>query len=199
METIVNDITGKLVKGLKKAATELEEFQLQFSLGKAEAADKYEDLKKKFSEVIHKAKLKVKAGKENGKALKAKFEELHVQLALGKAETKDAFMEQKKKINTAISEIENSIKHTDLPDDLYDSLKHEMEKFKIKLEMLHVQYELGKAEMKDAFQDKKKDFARMLSELKMKFAKHENKEGNWEHFRSEMHEAYDHLKKAFVR
>ena len=41
----------KVVQSLKKAVVEVEEFQVQAALGKAEAQDKYEEVKKKFIKV----------------------------------------------------------------------------------------------------------------------------------------------------
>ena len=39
-------LAEKLHNGLKKAQQEIEELTLQFALGKAEASDKFEDIKK---------------------------------------------------------------------------------------------------------------------------------------------------------
>ena len=40
-----NHLSDKVADALRKAAVELEEFQVQFALGKAEAKDKYEEVK----------------------------------------------------------------------------------------------------------------------------------------------------------
>lgn len=96
-----------LVSAIKKAATELEEFQVQMSLGKAEAADKVNEVKSKFKSIIHEAKNKINSGDEKLKEVQGKLEHLELQLALGKAEAKDAFEEQKKKIKNTIYDIEN--------------------------------------------------------------------------------------------
>ena len=42
----------KVIGALRKSAIELEEFQIKAALGKAEAQDKYEEVKKKFKEHI---------------------------------------------------------------------------------------------------------------------------------------------------
>ena len=88
----------KVIGALRKSAIELEEFQVKAALGKADAQDKYEDVKKKFNVFIHESEFKVNGIKEKIEELNTKFDELRVQLALGKAETKEIFKKQKKQI-----------------------------------------------------------------------------------------------------
>lgn len=199
METTTNSFIDKAINGLRKAAIELEEFQLQLALGKAEAADKFEDAKKKFNEIIHNAKEKLNEGKVKATDLKRKFEGLQIQLALGKAETKDAFNEQKKKIIKAIQEIEHTLKATEMGSEFYLKLNSEVEKFKIKMQILHLRFELGKLNVKDEFEERKADFAKNVDKIKLRFAEKESAiEKNWDHFNDEISEAYTHLKKAFI-
>ena len=54
--------TDQVVAGLRKAAIELEELQVQATLGKAEAKDKFEDVKKKFNLFVHESKATVATG-----------------------------------------------------------------------------------------------------------------------------------------
>ena len=75
----------KVIETLRKTATEIEEFRVQTALGKAEAKDKYEEVKKKFNLFIHNSEFKIKEVKEKVEELNMKFDELRVQLALGKA------------------------------------------------------------------------------------------------------------------
>jgi hypothetical protein len=111
METITTRFIDKAIDGLKNAATELEKFQLQLSLGKAEASDKYEEVKKKFDGIIHDAKKKLSEDKAKAVILRRKFDELELQFALAKAETKEGFKEQKGKVLKTIQEIENLMKN----------------------------------------------------------------------------------------
>lgn len=101
------------VRFFKKAATKLEELQLQAALGKAELSDKWEEMKKESREEYHEIKHDVNAtiekGGEKWNELKAKLEHLEVQMALGKAETKEVIEEQRKKINKAIAEVKKYI------------------------------------------------------------------------------------------
>lgn len=96
----------KLVSAMKQAASDLEAFQLQVALGKAEAKDKVEEVKGKFKDLVQDAKNKAYKGEAKFDKLKAKLEHLEVQLALGKADAKEVIAEQKKKISLTIHEIE---------------------------------------------------------------------------------------------
>jgi len=96
----------KVIGALRKTAVELEEFQVQATLGKAEAQDKYEEVKKKFNLFIHDSEFKIKGIKEKIEDVNTNFDELRVQLALGKAETKEIFKKQKKELLSKIHEIE---------------------------------------------------------------------------------------------
>ena len=53
-------LIDNVVDALRKAATELEAFQVQVALGKAEAEDKYEEVKKNFNAFVPESKSKVK-------------------------------------------------------------------------------------------------------------------------------------------
>jgi len=96
-----------LISAMKKAAGELEDFQLQLALGKAEAGDKVDEVKTKFRTIINDAKQKVNSSDDK---LKGKLEHLELQLALGKAEAKEVLEEQKKKIAHTIHDIETFFK-----------------------------------------------------------------------------------------
>ena len=64
----------KVIGALRKSATELEEFQVKAALGKAEAQDKYEEVKKKFNLFIHESEFKIKGIKDKIVELNTKFD-----------------------------------------------------------------------------------------------------------------------------
>lgn len=205
METIEQITLGeKIIGGLRKAADELEKFRLQASLGKAEARDAYEEAKIIFKKYLNEAALRLGDAKniatESSLRLKTLLETLQVQLALGKAETKDAFEEQRKKITKALNELEEIIKKNKTADEYYTKLLLEAGKFKIKLDILKLQYQLKKLKARIDIDEKKKDFTKRLSDIKKRLSKKEEEtENTWGHFRDEISDAYSHLKKAFVR
>jgi ribosomal protein L29 len=190
----------KVVENLRKAATELEELQLKVALGKAEASDKYEEVKKKLSLFIHDSKSKINTGKEKVEEIQAKLEELRVQLALGKAETLEKFIEQKKKILQIIHDIKVKIKTNKTLNQAYAFLSLELEKFVTQLELLEKKFEDGKADAKNAFEKGKKEFNGFIDGVKEKFgSQKETQEKQWEHFQDEISEAFTHFKQAFSK
>lgn len=188
----------KVIGALRKSATELEEFQVQTALGKAEAQDKYEDVKKKFNQFIHKSEFKFKEGKEKIDELNTKFDELRVQLALGKAETKEIFKKQKKQLLLTLHDIEVKIKTNETLNKMYALTLIEIEQFKIQLEILEQKFNKDKGEGKGTFEKGKEDFNAFINKFKGKYAK-KKEETKLEHFQNEITEAFDHFKKAFSK
>jgi hypothetical protein len=188
-------LMDKVVEALRKAAVEMEEFQVKAALGKAEARDKYEETKKKFNLFVHESKSKVKSGKEKIDDLHTKLDELRVQLALGKAETLEVFRAQKKNLLSLLHQIEVKIKTNEKLRRSYAILLIEIEMFKVQLEILDEKFDEGKVEAKASFEKGKKEFEKFIDELKSRYARNDNK--RWDHFQGEISEAFSHLKKAF--
>lgn len=187
----------KAASGLRNVALELEEFQLQFALGKAETSEKYNQVIGKFHKVVGDAIMKVQQGMRTS-GLQTKLEELQVQLALGKAETKEAYNEHSKRISSLIAEVERELENTSKDSELYIELKESLFKFKVKLEILRVHFELGKMDLKDELKEQRKLILRRVDDLLASYAEQKRSlEGGWDQFHKEMTEVYDHLKKAF--
>ena len=206
METTLTKTTTteQIISGLRKAATELENFRVQAALGKAEAHDVFESAKKKlhrqaqeFHSVLTKSKASVKA-KSN--ELRGALELLQLHLALGKAESKEIFEVQRKKLVRALKEIERLMGESKLGAEQLVALKMEVQKFKIKLEIIKLRFELNKIVAIDEFETRKKEFTKKLVEIKTSLMLKEKKvETKWEHFEDELADAYSHLKKAFTK
>ena len=188
----------KVIGALRKTAVELEEFQVQAALGKAEAKDKYEEVKKKFNHFIHDSEFKIKGIKEKIEELNTKFDELRVQLALGKAETKEMFKKQKKQLLLTLHDIEVKIKTNETLNRLYALTLIEIEQFKIQLEILEQKFEKDKKEAKDSFEKGKQDCNSFINKFKGKYGK-KKEVSKMEHFQTEISEAFDHFKKAFSK
>jgi hypothetical protein len=192
----------KVADKLRKAAVELEEFQLQAALGKAEAENKYEEAKKKFHSVIHETKVSadtnLEAGKEKIDEVNAKIDQLKVQLALGKADTLDAFKEQKRKILDAAHELEVKIKTNDKLNRAYTYTLIELDMFKVQLEILEDKFQEGKKDVKDAFNRGKEKLNSFIDKLKAE-SDEDKIESRWEHFQDEMSDAFSHLRNAFSK
>ena len=190
------NFVDKVIGALRKTAVELEEFQVQAALGKAEAQDKYEEVKKKFNLFLHEGEVKIIGVREKIEELNTKFDELRVQLALGKAETKEIFKKQKKQLLLTLHDIEVKIKTNEALTRLYAFTLIEIEQFKIQLEILEQRFNEDKSKAKDTFEKGKHDFNAFIDKFKGKYAK-KKEETKLEHFQHEITEAFDHFKKAF--
>jgi hypothetical protein len=188
----------KVIGALRKTAVELEEFQVKATLGKADAQDKYEEIKKKFNLFIHDSEFKIKGIKEKIEDLNAKFDELRVQLALGKAETKEIFKKQKKQLLSIIHDIEVKIKTNETLNRMYALTLIEIEQFKIQLEILEQKFSKDEKKAKDTFEKGKNDFNSFIDRFKGKYGK-KKEETKIEHFQNEISEAFNHFKKAFSK
>ena len=193
-----NHFVDKVIAALRKSATELEELQVKAALGKAEAQDKYEEVKKNFNRFIHDSEFKIKGVKEKIDELHTKFDELRVQLALGKAETKEIFKKQKKQLLSIIHDIEVKIKTNETLNRMYALTLIEIEQFKIQLEILEQKFSKEKSDAKDSFEKGKQDFNSFIDRFRGKYAK-KKEETQLEHFQNEISEAFDHFKKAFSK
>lgn len=185
-----------IVAALRKAAIELEEFQVQVALGKAEASDTYEQIKKNLHLLLHEGKYNFKKGKDKIEDLKEQLDTLRVQLELGKAETIEEFKAQKKKLLLAFHDIEVKIKTNEKLNRFYANLLVKIELFKVQLEILEEKFEGKKEKAKVTFQKGKKEFNEFVERLTNKYGKKEV--SKWEHFQGEISEAFSHFKKAFV-
>lgn len=186
-----------VVETLRKAAIEIEELQVQAALGKAEAREKYEEVKKKFNSVLQDAKAKIELGTEKFEDIDTKFDELRVQLELGKADGIDSFREEKKNILAKLHEIEVKIKTNRQLSRLYAFVLLEIEKFKLNLSILEQKFEKGKKGTKTSFEKGKLEFNHFIENMKAKYGKKE--ETKWEHFQGEISEAFTHFKQAFTQ
>ena len=199
METMENvHFVDKVVNALRTAAIELEELQVQAALGKAEASDKYEEIKKKFNMFIHESKGKYETGMDKIEELHTQFDELRVQLALGKAETIEAFKEQKKQLLATIHEIEVKIKTNEKLNRAYSFMLVEIEKFKAQLEILEQRFDKGKEGATASFEKGKEEFNAFVEKMKSKYS-NKTEATRWEHFQGEISEAFSHFKHAFSK
>lgn len=199
METKVNSqFLDKVVDALRKAATDLEEFQVKAALGKAEAEEKYEEIKKKFNVFIHESKHKIKEGKEKIDEVNVKFDKLVDQLEQGKAESFEKFKEQKAKFLDTLDELEENLRSNETMNKIYAFVLIEMEKFRIQLDVLEEKFEKGKESTKTTLENSKQEFNLFVERLKEKLSK-EKEETQWKHFQSEISEAFTHFKNAFSK
>ena len=189
----------QLVDKMRSAANDLEEFQLQASLGKMEALEKYNELKKSFSSYLHEAKLMAIRGNNQLHTLEGKFQNLQLQFALGKAETKETFEDQKKKILFAIHEVQVEIKTNPTFIKVYAELLNALENLKLKLEIISEKLDPIKQSLSDGFDIRKKKIEEAISNFKEKFEEKTHLDDKLDILHDEMSLAYKHFKKAFIQ
>ncbi|MFI5221907.1 MAG: hypothetical protein ACHQK8_06250 [Bacteroidia bacterium] len=179
----------------------LEDLQVQFTLGKMDAAGIFEKQKDQFKTWLHSFREQMDKAvgitKENSDHLRAKFDELLVQLNLGKAESKDAFEEQKKKIEDAMNDLFETAKKIfgsgyDKMLGIFESYEHT---FKTGLEILELQFALGKMESNDEIERIKKEINEKLDTINRNMQKlRELGKENMEEWSTLMKENYEKLK-----
>lgn len=189
----------KIAAKLMKAQRELDELIVQLALGKAEAKDKFEEIKKEFRTHVGRLKQTLNASPLNEVKvkIKAKFEELELQLALGKANTAEIFEAQSKKILQSVRALENEIKEKLPQITEVNFFSHEIESFKLKVEILRLKFVLKKFEVKDVFKEKMNDARKTIDKLRVS-AKEKLSSGKdkYDDFKDEVQLAYKHLRKA---
>lgn len=158
---ILLNLADKLVE----AQREVDELTLQLALGKAEVKEKYEEIKNEFRYrvVNFKNTLLSRQSNEIYKELIARLDQLEERLKIGKAESREKFVEEKKFILKALRTIESEIRKK-LPDNLdVQHVKHEIEDFKLKMEILHLKFLLKRFTIKDELKSNAAEVRRRVS------------------------------------
>jgi len=184
---------------LLTAQREIDELALQLAFGKAEARDKFEEIKQEFRKQVSEQKNLLAKASENfiSPEVRAKIEALEVQLALGEADTKDIFEGQKKKITKALTSVEDAIHEQWKKIQAPEFFSHEVEKFKLKLEILRLRFGLTKFEVREDYRTRmlnaRKQIEKMVSIPVDKVNKGKTK---YNDFKDEVSLAYKHIRRA---
>ncbi len=153
---------------IHKAETELDELRLKIALGKMNGADLFEDLKKELHDFFQNVTADVQTeGKDVAESLRDNVTSLQDQLALGKADEIKAYETQKLKITEAISQLEQNIhdSRSSISSAIKIKIQNELEKFRLKMEIIQIRYELGRLDLKDNVETKKQKFKKEFDEL----------------------------------
>ena len=193
---------------LKKWNDELDDLEVDISLGEDEVIDTFEKHKSSMREYLTglagsiDEKVQDLDVKDKANSVKAKLEELQVQLALGRAETRDAYEEQKKNLEQKMQEAKAEYENLkDQGGEKYQHLAgdfgHQVEKFKTRMDVFRLHFALGAADAKDELSEKKEELKGKLAEMKKKIeASKEGAEDKWEDFSDELSESFSHFKGA---
>ncbi len=187
-----------LSDGTLKAQQEIDELALQLALGKAEAKDKFEELKNEFKERLSvlKQHLNISAEYSVPIAINLKIDELELRLQLGKVSSKETFNIQREALISAIIAFEMEIREVLMHSDLSDYYHHEAEKFLLKLEILRLKFGIAKFEIKDAFRMRMNRAGKVIEKLTEKVRKAGTRTQHHFDYKKEISAAYKHLKSA---
>jgi len=198
-EATEKNVLQKISDKLISAQQEIDELALQLALGKAEAKDKFEEIKNDFRVKVGELKSLLANPTENilNPEIKARIEELEVQLTNGKAESKDLFEKQMKRILKALANLEEYTKLTWHRINTPDFFIHEAEQFKLKMEILRLRFRLRKFDIRDDYRDKMQTVRREIRKMVSKTRDSINaRQGHYDDFKYEISLAYLHIKRA---
>jgi hypothetical protein len=150
---IKTPLLEKMAEGLLQAQQEIDELALQLSLGKSEAKEKLEEVKKEFIKGINTLKKSLQSALDQPipLALKMKFEAVELQLQVGKVQSKESFDSQIKLLIVATIALEEEIRSLVHKMEVKGYFGHEIEKFLLKLEILRLKFGIKKFEIKEGF------------------------------------------------
>lgn len=191
----------KFANQLLKDQQEIDELVLQLSLGKAEAGEKFEEVKKQMRESLTEFKGSLQKGvKENKQwinAITAKLEALEIELGHSKAVTKEMLMAQKRDILRGIEEVKNEIKKNPEAVKYATYYTAAVETMKLKMDILEKKMGTKKTELTREFVEEMKNARKQIDVIIKKAAlKKDEVELKLENFTTEIQSAYDHFKKA---
>lgn len=194
METLTKPEQGPLLKEIADkllvAHQEIDELTVQLALGKAEALDKFEEIKKDFRKRVQELKALTQSGDTKNITNIGKLE---IQLELGKAKDPGAFEIQKRNILSALTALGEKLTES-------GAFHHEVEKFKLKIIILQLSLALKKFEIKDDFREHMAGARRKIEHI-VGTAREKMKDGKekYNDLRDEVQLAYKHMRKAIEK
>ncbi len=188
----------KIADKLTQAQQELDELAVQLSLGKADAADKFVEIKSELTASVNQLKQMIRSDKNDQWAdTIKKIAALNALLESGSAGTKEQFEELKKKILKKLHALELVLKDKFLTPEAAFHFTNEFEKFKLKLEILGLKFIVKKFQVKDEFRSGMKNVSKEVTGILEGTAKTFKKSKEKYHdFSTEITQAYKHLGKV---
>lgn len=199
-------LSERLKGRLEKWKGELEELQLQMSLGSKEAQDRFEEQKKHFRDWIDRNRHRIDDVEEEigeeAHELRGKLKELNGWLEKGRAESAEAFEEQKKKITEVMQGLRAQIgkasdQGSDKAKDLMEDWEDDISKFRMRMDMLALQFHLGMKEAGEEMNELRDEAREKLAEWKKKIADSTDDPGEiWDDLRTEIGGAFKRFGEA---
>ncbi|MDX1909724.1 MAG: hypothetical protein SF053_21990 [Bacteroidia bacterium] len=156
---------------------ELEDLKIHLSLGEEELAEAFDKQKARFQVYADQLKQKLdEAGVDDAlTSLRAKVEELQVQLALGKADSRDALEAQRHQLHKAVREAgeitqQLAAQAGEASQSWLKEFEEASSRFQTRLEVLKVQAALGEAELKDKWEESRRELDGFIHEAREKMS-----------------------------
>jgi hypothetical protein len=166
METI--QIKQKLTTFIQKAQEEIDSLRVKAALGRMDATDVLYEMSKDMN---HNLQLLSKELRSESSALASKAEDymerIRYQVALGKAEAGKAYDERKEQIRRTMMDFDHWLKSdgVGLSPETRLKIQNELEKFRLKMDILRIRYELGRLEARDVMQEKQERFKHEFDQI----------------------------------
>lgn len=166
---MLNSLKSMTEKALGTLKEEVSDLKHRWAPEAEEAASRFEALKSDFRESLGTIEQKLVSVLRPDDArlaeLKQKMDELRLQLALGKAESLEKFEEQQKKIQLQWSILKANLEKIPEYNSLQDEVKSAFNEWRVRLEMIKIQFSLGKMELKDNLKEISSDLGKELDHL----------------------------------
>jgi hypothetical protein len=166
---MLNSLKSMTEKALDTLKEEVSDLKQRWAPEAEEAANRFEVLKADFRESLTAIEQKLGSVLRPDDArlaeLKQKMDELRLQLALGKAESLEKFEEQQKKIQLHWSILKANLEKMPEYNSLQDEVKSAFNEWRVRLEMIKIQFSLGKMELKDNLKEISNDLGKELDHL----------------------------------
>ncbi len=122
-----------------------------------EASQRFEDLKQQFKNTLKLVDENMQQWKSTHREeiddVKRSIDELYVRLNLGKAEGMEAFENQKREISREWSLLKMKLEKLPEYQNMQQQLKQELMEWRIRLDLMKIQFALGKMEVKDSWKN----------------------------------------------
>lgn len=166
---MLNSLKSMTEKAIGTLKEEVSDLKHRWAPEAEEAANRFEALKSDFIESLSAIEQKLVSVLRPDDArlaeLKQKMDELRLQLALGKAESLEKFEEQQKKIQLQWSILKANLEKIPEYNSLQDEVKSAFNEWRVRLEMIKIQFSLGKMELKDNLKEISSDLGKELDHL----------------------------------
>lgn len=205
----IHQIRQGLQHQLEQWEAMAESLELQLTLGRAEALQRFEGQRQRLSTQVQALKARLTQINELGEDARiraqAALEHLEVQLALGRAETRDAYLEQRDRLRQAIHALENRLDEAVASGTAGHRLEAELKTFAghadrllAELEALEFQFQVNAESARQRLVDAKHALLLKIDAFRKQLAEQQSQaKERVQQTQDELGQAARHLKEAF--